>query len=66
MGGIISYEEVKAIGCQRQEEARLTRPHTGRLPEPVNPLDGWKRAGERLARHASSRRCEGIARLRVH
>jgi len=66
MGSIISDEEVKAIGRQRQEEARLTRPHTGRLPEPVNPLDGWKRTGERLADHEASRRCEGIPRQPVH
>jgi hypothetical protein len=55
MGSIMSHEEVKAIGRQRQEEARLTRPHTGRLAEPVDPPGGWTRIARQTARNAGSR-----------
>jgi hypothetical protein len=66
MGVTISDEEVKAIGRQRLEEARLTRPHTERLPEPVNPLDGWRRTGERAGHHAATRRRQGSPRQTIH
>jgi hypothetical protein len=66
MGSIISDEEVMAIGRQRQEEARLTRPHMLRLPEAGNALDSWKRIGERLADRAASRWREGRPRQSVH
>ncbi len=37
MYGYVTNELVEAITRERHEEARLTRPHTEKLPEPVNP-----------------------------
>jgi hypothetical protein len=63
MGVTISDEEVKAIGRQRLEEARLTRPHMGRTPESPQTLRGWTRIGKHVTERLHSRGSAGARGL---